>query len=106
MLDTGGCGALSFNAPTVQRLRLTEGRRMGATKGRGVGGVVNRQRATPENALFGGHEHTNLSANFSTGDARGSWADPYVDGVMGVTSISSQPVLFDYPGRRVGFLKR
>ena len=106
ILDTGGGGPLKFNAPTVERLRLTDGRRLSDAWARGTGGRVRVSLGTIKHAVFGGREHSDLQATFGTFELPGSWLDPYIDGVMGIAFLRPRPVLFDYPQRRVGLLAR
>ena len=101
-VDTGGGSAMYFNAPTVERFNLLEGRNTRATSVRGVGGLVSVRQGPIGEVVFAGRSFEGLRATFTSCDVPGAWCDPYSDGVAGIALLRRGPVWFDYPGRRIG----
>lgn len=101
-LDTGAAGTLSFHAPTVERLKLLEGRKNSMSMVGGVGGMKKARSGKIKSLEFGGKKHKKMEATFAT-EAAGAFADPYIDANIGGDVIGKSVMVIDYPHSRIAF---
>lgn len=103
-LDTGaGSGTVTFHAPTVERLRLLEGRAVKASKAGGVGGTVDTWTGPLEWFELGGRRFERPTVGFSVAE-RGGLADRYTAGNLGQAFLKPFRMVLDYPHDRIAFV--
>src|SRR5205814_10418586 len=83
VLDTGGDGTLVLSAPTVARFNMLQGRDATATDVIGISGPARVRGGKLASFRLADREFGPLPAAFATTNS-GAFADPYVDGVIGV----------------------
>lgn len=104
-LDTGDAETVTFHAPTVTRLKLLEGRETRATQNGGVGGLVAAREGKIGWFKIGDYRFENPIAGFSLAD-KGAFTDIYTAGNVGATFLTPFRVVFDYPHKRIAFVKK
>lgn len=103
-VDTGSSLTLTFHGPTVNRLKLLEGRKTGRLKLGGVGAsAMDVAVGVLDWIELGGKRLETQAVTFATSEA-GVLGDPYFDGNLGQGLLQKFRVLFDYPRARIGFL--
>ena len=102
-LDTGANGKVVFHAPTVEKLKLLEGREATPVGMAGVGGTTDAKMGKMAWFELGGHRFENLDAVFSLAKV-GAFADRYLTGNIGQDLMEPFTVVFDFGGSRVAFL--
>lgn len=103
-LDTGANTALTFHAPTVERMKLLDGRATTDTMLGGVGGAIKAKAATLEWFTIGGQRLEKLAATFAL-ENKGAFANPDIDGNIGAGILRNFKLVFDYPHQRMAFIK-
>ncbi|HKQ50282.1 MAG TPA: aspartyl protease family protein [Phycisphaerae bacterium] len=101
-LDTGAGGTVMFHAPTVERLKLLDGRKTQTAMYGGVGGMKSSRSGRIKWLEFGGQRQKKVEAGFAT-EAVGAFADPYIDGNIGTDLLSESVMVLDYPHSRIAF---
>lgn len=104
-LDTGANTALTFHAPTVERLKLLDQRQTTDAKLGGVGGAISAKAATLDWFIIGGQRLDRISATFAL-EHKGAFANPDIDGNIGAGILRNFRLVFDYPHERMAFIKR
>jgi aspartyl protease len=105
-IDTGAANdTVTLHYPAVQLLDLLKGRTTRAGSAGGVGGFVKTSVGELSSFRLGGHEFSPLQASFALED-KGAFADAYVWGSVGGKLLEPFRLVFDYPGRRLGFVPR
>jgi hypothetical protein len=104
-LDTGDADTVTFHAPTVTRLKLLEGRETTATQNGGVGGMVAAREGKIGWFEVGDYRFQNPTVGFSLAD-KGAFTDVYTAGNVGATFLAPFRVVFDYPHKRIAFVKK
>lgn len=104
-LDTGASGTVTFHAPTVERLKLLDGRKDGPTTIGGVGGFKAARTGKIKWIELGGQRYKKVKADFAT-NSTGAFADPYIDANIGTELIGKSLLVLDYPHARIAFKKR
>ncbi len=102
-LDTGANGKVVFHAPTVEKLKLLDGRNATPVGMAGVGGTTDAKMGKLAWFELGGHRFENLDAVFSLAKV-GAFADRYLTGNIGQDLMEPFTVVFDFGGSRVAFL--
>lgn len=104
-LDTGADGTVTFHAPTVDRLKLLEGRDLQEGMSMGVGGSGKSYSGKIAWFELGGHRFDNPRVGFSQVEA-GALRDAYTMGNIGHGFLRPFRLIFDYPHRRIAFVPR
>jgi hypothetical protein len=104
-LDTGANTALTFHAPTVERMKLLDQRQAIDTKLGGVGGAISAKAATLDWLTIGEQRLERISATFAL-ENKGAFANPDIDGNIGAGILRNFRLVFDYPHERMAFIKR
>ncbi|MCC6230591.1 MAG: aspartyl protease family protein [Phycisphaerales bacterium] len=104
-LDTGANTALTFHAPTVERMKLLDNRKATDTMLGGVGGAIKAKAATLDWFTIGGQRLDKLTATFAL-ENKGAFANPDIDGNIGAGILRNFKLVFDYPHERMAFIKR
>jgi hypothetical protein len=104
-IDTGAADTVTFHYQTVHDLELTEGRTTTSGRAGGVGGVVPTREGVLTAFRLGGHAFDAVPASFVLED-RGAFSDDYVAGNIGGKLLEPFRLVFDYQGRRLGFVPR
>ena len=95
---------LRFNSPTVERLRLLDGRTTVSAPSVGLTGVTANQADLLWWFDLGGHIFRDLPTLFST-TSQGGAADPWAMGQLGAPILRPFRVVFDYPHARYALEK-
>ncbi|MCC6970777.1 MAG: aspartyl protease family protein [Phycisphaerales bacterium] len=103
-LDTGANTALTFHAPTVERMKLLDGRATTDTMLGGVGGAIKAKAGTLAWFSIGGQRLEKLAATFAL-ENKGAFANPDIDGNIGAGILRNFKLVFDYPHQRMAFIK-
>lgn len=103
-LDTGANTALTFHAPTVERMKLLDDRKTTDAMLGGVGGAIKAKAATLEWFTIGGQRLEKLAATFAL-ENKGAFANPDIDGNIGAGILRNFKLVFDYPHERMAFIK-
>lgn len=104
-LDTGANTALTFHAPTVERMKLLDDRTTTDAMLGGVGGTIKAKAATLDWFTIGGQRLEKLAATFAL-ENKGAFANPDIDGNIGAGILRNFKLVFDYPHERMAFIKR
>lgn len=104
-LDTGANTALTFHAPTVERMKLLDDRKTTDAMLGGVGGAIKAKAATLDWFTIGGQRLEKLAATFAL-ENKGAFANPDIDGNIGAGILRNFRLVFDYPHERMAFFKR
>lgn len=104
-LDTGANTALTFHAPTVERMKLLDDRKTTDAMLGGVGGAIKAKAATLDWFTIGGQRLEKLAATFAL-ENKGAFANPDIDGNIGAGILRNFKLVFDYPHERMAFIKR
>jgi hypothetical protein len=100
-LDTGTVGTVTFYDKYVKEEKLLEGRKVKEETGLGAGGTYTELTGTIEWFELAGYKFKNPSANFRVaGFSREGGA-----GVVGREFLSVFKIVFDYPDRRIAFIR-
>jgi predicted aspartyl protease len=103
-LDTGAGPLVLFHAPAVDKLALLSGRQTSAMPVAGVGGSIDARIGQLSSFSVAGHRVENVPALFIVG-RHGALTDPYTTGTFGASLLSPDQLIFDYPRRRMAFLR-
>lgn len=105
-LDTGAAGlTVLFHQPTVERLKLLEGRDTQPSFTGGVGGRIASRRGKLAWLELAGERFEDLEAGFIT-EPKGAFASPYAAGVVGAPLLRRSELVLDYPNARIALRKR
>jgi hypothetical protein len=105
-IDTGAANdTVTLHYRVVHDLDLTKGRETTMGTAGGVGGSVGMRIGKLASFRLGGHEFSAVDAGFALED-KGAFADDYVWGNIGGKLLAPFRLVFDYPGRRIGFVPR
>jgi hypothetical protein len=105
-LDTGAPQvAVVLNGPTVERLRLLEGRAVQKARATLPGGEMDIALGPVADVIIGGHRFDQLTALFPL-ESGGAFDDPYTLGNLGQECLQPFRVLFDYRHRRIALIER
>lgn len=105
-IDTGAADdTLTMHYHAVLELGLLEGRETRASAAGGVGGHVPTRDGELASFELGGRRFAPLAAAFAVED-KGAFSDAYVWGNIGGELLEPFLLVFDYPGRRLGFVPR
>jgi len=106
LLDTGaGSSTVIFHAPTVERLKLLEGRKTSDSMLGGVGGMRAAKAGTIERFELAGERFENLDVRFAV-DAEGAMSDAYLVGNIGGGMINGRVLFVDYQNGGFALVKR
>lgn len=103
-LDTGANTALTFHAPTVERMKLLGGRATTDTMLGGVGGAIRAKAGNLAWFTIGGQRLDALPVTFAL-ENKGAFANPDIDGNIGAGILRNFKLVFDYPHQRMAFIK-
>jgi predicted aspartyl protease len=103
-LDTGAGPLVLFHAPAVEKLALLNGRQTTAMPVAGVGGSIDARIGQLASFSVAGRRVENVPALFIVG-RHGALTDPYTTGTFGASLLSPDQLIFDYPHRRMAFLR-
>lgn len=103
-LDTGANSALTFHAPTVERMKLLDDRQTTDAKLGGVGGQIKAKAATLDWFTIGGQRLEKIAVTYAL-ENKGSFANPDIDGNIGAGILRNFKLVFDYPHERMAFIK-
>ncbi len=101
-LDTGANGSVTFHTPTVNRLKLLEGRKVVESVLMGHGGSGKSYSGVIEWFELGGHRFEKQQASFSQTET-GGMKDAYTLGNIGQLLLRPFRLVFDYPHGRIAF---
>ncbi len=104
-LDTGANNTLVFHAPTVQRLRLLEGRETRSAQSGGVGGLTQLKAGRIEYFTLGGRRFENPLVQFSEAQ-KGAFTEAYTAGNVGTGFLGQFRLVLNYPERKIAFLPK
>jgi hypothetical protein len=104
LFDTGFQGEVHLNADTVSDWDLLRGRETTPRKVLGIAGVEDVRVGPAKGFRVFGRTREAVEAQFA--GRSGGPSDPYTAGTFGLPALGRGTVLFDYPGRRVGFVPR
>jgi hypothetical protein len=104
-LDTGANNTLTFHTAWVERYDLLKDRQTVATALGGVGGMTPARQGRIEWFELGGERFENPSVTFSQSKV-GPLSDAYTVGNIGQGFLRPFKLVFDYPNRRMAFVKR
>ncbi|MCW5946515.1 MAG: aspartyl protease family protein [Fimbriimonadales bacterium] len=104
-LDTGANNTLTFHTAWVERYDLLKDRQTVATALGGVGGMTPARQGRIEWFELGGERFENPSVTFSQSKV-GPLSDAYTIGNIGQGFLRPFKLVFDYPNRRMAFVKR
>lgn len=102
-LDTGSGATVDFYSPTVERLKLKEGRKLKGSMTGGVGGVMESALGTIPNFDFAGHRFENPEVGFQS-TQKGEFSNPFMDGNIGQGFMDKFRLVLDYPKSRILFV--
>lgn len=102
-IDTGaGAVTVMFNAPTVEKKKLLEGREVREASALGVGGSIALKIGALADFELAGHRIERTGAIFSAPGA-GATEDPYTDGILGGGIIGRFEMVLDYQHERLAW---
>jgi hypothetical protein len=104
-MDTGDSSTVTFHTPTVERLKLLEGRKTKSTPLGGVGGFTGGRSGKLAWFEVGGRRVEDLDARFAQTE-KGPFSTPEIDGNLGTALLEPFVLFFDYRAQRLGFLRR
>lgn len=105
-IDTGAADdTLTLHYQVVADLELLTGRETRAAQTGGVGGNVKTRTGTLASFRLGALDFGAIEAGFSLEDT-GAFSDDYVFGNVGGKLFEPYRLVFDYPGGRLGFVRR
>ena len=105
-IDTGAArDTVAMHFETVRDQALLEGRKTRPGSAQGVGGQVAMSVGEVESFVLGGREFTDFEAEFALED-KGAFSDDYSWGNIGGQLLKPFVMVFDYQGRRLGFVPR
>jgi len=105
-IDTGAAGdTVTLHYQVVADLELLTGRETHAAQAGGVGGNVQTRTGPLASFRLGTLDFGPIEAGFSLEDT-GAFSDDYVSGNVGGKLFTPYRLVFDYPGRRLGFVRR
>lgn len=102
-LDTGAGPLVLFHSPTVERLRLLDGRAGQPMPVRGAAGTVDTVVDKLGWIEIAGERRSDVPAMFVTG-AAGALADPHTDGTFGGVLLAPKKIVLDYGSRRMAVI--
>jgi predicted aspartyl protease len=104
-LDTGANGTVTFNAPTVERLKLLEERQVRDTGLAGVGGMIWVKTGKLKYFLLGGKRFEEIETTFAT-EKQGIFGMDFLAGNIGQDLLKPFRVVLDYPNERLALVLR
>ena len=105
LVDLGANDALVVNAPTVQKLKLLDGRETRPATFGGVGGMRAARRGAVKQLTICGHRIDDVATTFSQAD-KGALADDDLQGTLGVGVLKQFRCVFNYKDQQVALLPR
>jgi hypothetical protein len=103
-LDTGAGSIVVFHPPAVEKFKLLDGRVKKSIKVVGVGGTVDAKYGPLAWFEVGGYRLKELPAIYLTRH-EGVLDQAYVAGTFGSGILKGMKIVFDYPHRRIAFVK-
>lgn len=105
-LDTGAANTVSFNSPVVERLKLADGKNLGAARIEGgVGGFQRSQAGRLDWLELAGRRFEKPSVTFSLAKT-GAFADEHLMGNVGTGLLGRFIIVFDYGSQRVALQRK
>lgn len=107
MIDTGSPGTVSFTAPAVKRFKLLRGRKTSPFLSIAIGGESSLNRSgTLAWFEIGGQRIEDVeNVDFERSENRKPYNDRAPAGSIGLGLLKEFKVIFDYPHKRIGFIK-
>ncbi len=102
--DTGAGSAVVFHPPAVEKFKLLDGRVRKSIKVTGVGGPVDAKYGPLAWFEVGGCRLEEIPAIYLTRH-EGALDQAYVAGTFGSGILKGMKIVFDYPHRRIAFVK-
>jgi predicted aspartyl protease len=103
-LDTGSNDTVIFHGPTVERLRLLEGRTLRTVPLGGVGGMTSAKAGKIAYFEIAGYRFESPNARFA--DTKiGAFGEGYLDGNVGQRFLDPFTVYLDYPNQRIALIR-
>ena len=103
-LDTGAGSNVLFHAPAVEKFKLLDGRATAPIKVGGVGGTLDAKYGPLAWFEVGGQRLEKLPAIYLARH-EGALDQTYVAGTFGTGILKGMKIVFDYPHRRIAFVK-
>ena len=104
-LDTGANGTVTYNAPTVERHKLLDGRQVRDTGLAGVGGMVWVKTGKLKSFLLGAKKFEDIETTFAT-SKQGIFGMDFLAGNIGQDLLKPFRVVLDYPNERLALVLR
>ncbi|MBK9388255.1 MAG: retropepsin-like domain-containing protein [Planctomycetes bacterium] len=104
-MDTGDSSTVTFHTPTVERLKLLDGRKTKSSPLGGVGGFTGGRSGKLAWFEVGGRRVEDLDARFAEASS-GPLSTPEIDGNLGTALLEPFVLFFDYRSQRMGFVAR
>lgn len=105
-LDTGAAGStVAIHAPTVEKLKLLEGRSTTDSLSGGVGGNISTKSGKLKYFELGGHRTEGIEATFATTN-KGAFNSSDTMGNIGGDLLKPFKIVMDYQNKRIAFVKR
>lgn len=103
-LDTGSNDTVIFHGPTVEKLRLLEGRTLRTVPLGGVGGMTSAKAGKIAYFEIAGYRFEAPNARFA--DTKiGAFGEGYLDGNVGQRFLDPFTIYLDYPNQRIALVR-
>lgn len=105
LLDLGANNAATISAPTVEKLKLLDGRDTSASMSGGVGGIHAARKGALKTMTLCGQKVENVPAIFTQSE-KGALSEGDLQGSIGVGLLKQFHVIIDYGNQRIALLPR
>jgi hypothetical protein len=104
-LDTGAGASIIFHSPAVEKRNLLTGRETTDFTSHEAGGAHSAKVGKIEWFELAAHRFQSVDAGFMQADT-GPFSTPYTTGTIGMGILGSFKMVFDYPHKRIAFIKQ